>query len=168
MGALRKTPAWLLVAILVTAPDPGDSVTIYRFGGAALPPPAEATEPGVVFRQMDWADLSLLKGGESTRVEMDEQSISPRQHNPRTNIAPEKLAGDLHADIDTFVEITRNNAASDDPHAAIVAELYDHLDRRLDRHGCQLSQEERHRLLDPDIELNAQGLEYWLDHAMRA
>lgn len=80
---------------------------------------------------------------------------------------PEKLAGDLHADIDTFVEICRNNAASDDPHATMVSELYDHLDRRLDRHGCQLSQEERHRLLDPDIELNAQGLEYWLDYEMR-
>ena len=29
-------------------------------------------------------------------------------------------------------------------------------------HGCQLSNEEMHRLLDMDIDLNAQGLEVWL------
>jgi len=80
---------------------------------------------------------------------------------------PEKLALDLHADIDAYVEIARKNAASDEPHAAMVSELYEYLDRRLDRHGCQLDQEERHRLLDPDIDLNVQGLEYWLDRKMK-
>lgn len=80
---------------------------------------------------------------------------------------PEKLARDLHADIDAFVEMTRQHAASDDPHAAMVSAMYDYLSLRLDQHGCELDPAERHRLLDPDIELNAQGLEYWLDRKMR-
>ncbi len=77
--------------------------------------------------------------------------------------SPEKLARDLHADIDAFVEITHQHADSDDRHSAMVSALYDYLGLRLDQHGCGLGQAERHRLLDPDIELNAQGLEYWLD-----
>lgn len=80
---------------------------------------------------------------------------------------PEKLAGDLHADIDAFVEITEKQAASDDRHNAMVNEMYDYLGQRLDRHGCKLDQAERHRLLDPDIELNVQGLEFWLDRRMK-
>jgi glyoxylase-like metal-dependent hydrolase (beta-lactamase superfamily II) len=80
---------------------------------------------------------------------------------------PEKLARDLHADIDAFVEITHNNANADDPHSAMVGEMYDYLGQRLDQHGCELDMAERHRLLDPDIELNVQGLKYWLDRKMK-
>ena len=86
---------WLLVAaLLAIMPELCGAVTIYRFGGEALAPPAEANQPGVVFRQMNWADLSLLNGGQSTRVQMDGEKIGPLLHNPRKNIAPERLAGD--------------------------------------------------------------------------
>ena len=99
---------WLICAALLAVPDPGAAVTIYRFGGASLPPPAEASSPGVLFRQMDWADLDALKGGQSDRTQMDEELIGPLQLNPRTNIAPELLPGDprltalVDRDIETF------------------------------------------------------------------
>nr|CAA6829440.1 MAG: Beta-lactamase related protein [uncultured Thiotrichaceae bacterium] len=35
-------------------------------------------------------------------------------------------------------------------------------------HGCQLNDEEMHRLLDMDMDLNAQGLEVWLQRRARA
>ncbi len=104
------------------------------------------------------ASIDRLLGYKVSRIFLTHYSaVSP----------PEKLARDLHADIDAFVEITHDNAASDDPHGAMISALYDYLSLRLDQHGCELDQAERHRLLDPDIELNAQGLEYWLDRKMR-
>jgi glyoxylase-like metal-dependent hydrolase (beta-lactamase superfamily II) len=80
---------------------------------------------------------------------------------------PDKLARDLHQDLDAFVQFAHRHAASDDRHGDIVGDMYDYLDKRLDRHGCALEQKERHRLLEPDVELNTQGLEFWMDRHMR-
>ena len=65
----------------------GAETTIYRFGGAGLPPPPDANRAGVRFQQMRWADFDALKGGEAARVYMDEQVISPWVYDPEVNSA---------------------------------------------------------------------------------
>ena len=66
----------------------GAETTIYRFGGADLPRPPDASRTGVDFRQMRWEDFDALKGGEATRVYMDEQVLSPWVYDPQVNSAP--------------------------------------------------------------------------------
>ena len=65
----------------------GAETTIYRFGGEDLPRPSDASQEGVRFRQMSWADFDALKGGEATRVFMDEQVLSPWVYDPQVNSA---------------------------------------------------------------------------------
>ena len=64
----------------------GAETTIYRFGGAGLPRPPDASRTGVRFQQMGWEDFDVLKGGEATRVYMDEV-ISPWVFDPQVNSA---------------------------------------------------------------------------------
>lgn len=79
-----------------------------------------------------------------------------------------RLAGDLHALIDAFVRLAE--AAPVDAarrHAWLVAELKALLVARLRRHGCRLGDAELRELLAHDVELDAQGLEIWLDRRGR-
>ena len=77
----------------------GAETTIYRFGGAGLPRPPDATRPGVRFQQMGWGDFDALKGGEATRVYMDEQVLSPWVYDPQVNSAARlwKTQSGLHS-----------------------------------------------------------------------
>lgn len=74
----------------------------------------------------------------------------------------EKLAADLHSDVDTFVRIARGAAAAPDRVRRIENELYGHLCRRLDAHGFPRDEPSRHAMLDVDVALNAAGLDAWL------
>jgi glyoxylase-like metal-dependent hydrolase (beta-lactamase superfamily II) len=132
---------------------------------------------GVSYREFDTA------GGEfifptTTPVQFDPaamhasldrlMSYRPRSiyltHFSRVNDL-ERLAADLHAEVDAFVTIARHNANSQDRHDLIRREMFDHLYQRLRRHGVQLSDERIHELLDMDVELNTQGLEVWLERS---
>ena len=64
----------------------GAETTIYRFGGAGLPRPPDASRTGVRFQQMGWEDFDVLNGGEATRVYMD-GVISPWVYDPQVNSA---------------------------------------------------------------------------------
>jgi hypothetical protein len=44
-------------------------------------------------------------------------------------------------------------------------DMFGYLQQRLRRHGVQLSDQRMRELLEPDVDLNCQGLEHWLDHA---
>jgi glyoxylase-like metal-dependent hydrolase (beta-lactamase superfamily II) len=68
-----------------------------------------------------------------------------------------KLLNDL---IDRMVLVAR--AAQAERHDRIKRDLLDIYAQSLQAHGCDLPQEEVARLLGPDLELNAQGLEVWL------
>ena len=70
-----------------------------------------------------------------------------------------RLAADLHADIEAFVALV--HAAQG---AALRARMFDYLEGRARHHGVTLSSAELHALLDMDVDLNAQGLEHWLQH----
>ncbi len=78
-------------------------------------------------------------------------------------------AAQMHELIDDFVDIA-NQAASKtgDRHEFIVQALKAHLCQRLATHGCTRSPTAIYELLRIDIELNAKGLEIWLDQSEKS
>jgi glyoxylase-like metal-dependent hydrolase (beta-lactamase superfamily II) len=74
----------------------------------------------------------------------------------------EKLAADMHEQIDGYVAIARRNAHLPDRMQRMNTELFEYIDQRLDAHGVKKDTRFRHALLDGDIKLNVQGLEVWL------
>ncbi len=79
----------------------------------------------------------------------------------------ERLARDLHWDIDVFVAIAARHATAPARTQAMRADMFDHLGARLDAHGFPAGDRRRHELLDMDVDLNVQGLEVWLDRLAR-
>jgi glyoxylase-like metal-dependent hydrolase (beta-lactamase superfamily II) len=79
---------------------------------------------------------------------------------PVTDI--ERLARDLHADLDVLVAMGRRHASAADRSERIRADMFDHFSRRLDAHGYRGDLARRHAFIDEDVNLNTQGLEVWL------
>lgn len=75
----------------------------------------------------------------------------------------ERLARDLFEQIDAMVEIALAHAADAERHINIMASLAQLYVSRALAHGCAFDAARVHELLAMDIELNAQGLEVWLD-----
>lgn len=77
-----------------------------------------------------------------------------------------RLAADLHRMLDDFVNIAEGvRDAGAMRHQRLVEGLGNYLLECLDAHGCRLAPDESRALLEHDIELNAQGLEAWMDKA---
>ena len=74
-----------------------------------------------------------------------------------------RLAADLHLQIDAMTAIARACDGRADRHRALVAALGEFCLERARAHGCRLDDAGVLRVLGMDIELNAQGLECWLD-----
>jgi len=79
----------------------------------------------------------------------------------------ERLADDLHEQIDAMVAIARNRAGDSTRHALIMEDLAQLYISRVRAHGCTLDGARIREVLVMDIELNAQGLEVWLDRPSR-
>lgn len=75
----------------------------------------------------------------------------------------DRLAGDLHEQIDAMVALANAANQQADRHATLVASLTTLYGDRAKAHGWQGSDEQLLELLGGDIELNAQGLGVWLD-----
>ncbi len=75
----------------------------------------------------------------------------------------ERLAGDLHQQIDAMVALALATKHDSRRHEKLIGALTDLYARRAAAHGCTQSRDELVTLLGMDIELNAQGLEVWLD-----
>ncbi len=75
----------------------------------------------------------------------------------------ERLAVDLHAQIDAMVDLARAVHSRPDRHAALMESLTDLYAARAAAHGWGQGRDALCQLLGMDIELNAQGLEVWLD-----
>ena len=75
----------------------------------------------------------------------------------------QRLADDLHRDLDMLVELARKYASSKDRTTVLHAEVESCLFRRIRDHGYAGSDAELHALLDFDIAINVQGLEVWLE-----
>ena len=76
----------------------------------------------------------------------------------------EHLARALVDSIRRLEEIALRHEGSDDRTAAIEHEMLDWLVSGCRAHGVTLDDERLTALLMPDVELNTQGVEYWLDH----
>lgn len=75
----------------------------------------------------------------------------------------ERLATDLHVQIDAMVGLARAAHGKPDRHAVLMESLTDFYAGRARNHGWQRGRDALRDLLGMDIELNAQGLEVWLD-----
>jgi glyoxylase-like metal-dependent hydrolase (beta-lactamase superfamily II) len=74
-----------------------------------------------------------------------------------------RLARDLHAAVDAFVEMARRHHGRPDRGMLIRRDMAAWFDAALDRHGYSGDVARRRELLAGDIDLNCQGLEVWLD-----
>ncbi|BFI96167.1 MAG: MBL fold metallo-hydrolase [Rhodanobacter sp.] len=74
-----------------------------------------------------------------------------------------RLAADLHEQIDAMVALARGAHGQPDRHATLTAALADLYAARAVAHGWTQGREALLSVLAMDIELNAQGLEVWLD-----
>ncbi|MCD9005706.1 MBL fold metallo-hydrolase [Luteimonas sp. XNQY3] len=79
----------------------------------------------------------------------------------------ERLAADLHVQIDAMVTIAQAAQGHDDRHARIVDGLTQLYTARAAAHGIDDAAARVHGILGGDIVLNAQGLEVWLDRQAR-
>jgi glyoxylase-like metal-dependent hydrolase (beta-lactamase superfamily II) len=75
----------------------------------------------------------------------------------------ERLAADLHVQIDAMVDLAHAAHGKPDRHAVLMESLTDLYAARAAAHGWRHGREALRQLLGMDIELNAQGLEVWLD-----
>lgn len=94
-------------------------------------------------------------------VALDPPAIHLTHFGPVGDI--KRLGDDLHATIDAMVEMTTQLADADNRHDALVQALTQLYARRAHAHGCRLADDQVRQLLAVDTELNAQGLEVWLD-----
>jgi len=78
-----------------------------------------------------------------------------------------RLATELHEQVDAMVSLAQACDGRPDRHHALVAALSAYYLERARAHGCPPDDAAVLRLLEADIELNAQGLEVWLDRARR-
>lgn len=74
-----------------------------------------------------------------------------------------RLAGQMHAGIDAYVAMARQHENDDDRSAALRESLLGYYAERLEDHGYFGDRETMQEVLGIDIELNAQGLEVWLN-----
>lgn len=77
--------------------------------------------------------------------------------------APERAAAQMHELIDAFVVMSEALRVAPNRHAKLIRGQRDILLPRLRAHGCRLSETAIDKLLAMDYELNAQGIEVWLD-----
>ena len=92
---------------------------------------------------------------------LEPQAMYLTHFNRVENVA--KLAGDLHQTIDAMVSLARDAKSAPNRHAVIVEDLTELYAARAQAHGWINAREKVEELLHMDIELNAQGLEVWLD-----
>jgi glyoxylase-like metal-dependent hydrolase (beta-lactamase superfamily II) len=81
----------------------------------------------------------------------------------------DRLADDLHRDLDRFVAIaTETDAeAGDEGREQMARAMHDHLTTRLDAHGPRLDRETRDSWLAMDARLNVAGLVAWRERLVR-
>ena len=75
----------------------------------------------------------------------------------------ERLAQQMHAGIDAYVDMARAVENDDDRPGKLRGMLFEYYVERLDDHGFRGGREAVRSVMEIDIELNAQGLEVWLN-----
>jgi glyoxylase-like metal-dependent hydrolase (beta-lactamase superfamily II) len=75
----------------------------------------------------------------------------------------DRLADDLKRRVDELAQLARSLATEPERASRLRTGMFTLMSAWLDAHGYPGDVAERHRLIDDDVELNAQGLEVWLD-----
>jgi len=75
----------------------------------------------------------------------------------------ERLAGDMHECLDAFVCLAEDCEDAEQRTQSMRLRMAEYLNARLDAHGVARDARMRDALLDPDVVLNVQGLEVWLE-----
>lgn len=76
---------------------------------------------------------------------------------------PVMLAEDEHRRLDAIVALGQTHADDPERHAQITRRMMAYFMDEARAHGCDLSEAEMHTLFELDVELNAMGIEFWLD-----
>lgn len=76
----------------------------------------------------------------------------------------ERLAEDMHAGIDAYVALARGSDGAEDRTATMQAAMFEYFVARLETHGFAGGRDAMWSILQNDVTLNTQGLEYWLEH----
>jgi glyoxylase-like metal-dependent hydrolase (beta-lactamase superfamily II) len=76
----------------------------------------------------------------------------------------QKLADDMRNGVDVMVGIAEQYKNDDSRVQKIEEAINDWLMTGLREHGVKLSDEECLQLLEPDVRLNTQGIDFWLNH----
>jgi glyoxylase-like metal-dependent hydrolase (beta-lactamase superfamily II) len=77
----------------------------------------------------------------------------------------DRLADDLKRRVDELAQLARSLATEPERASRLRTGMFTLMSAWLDAHGYLGDVDERHRLIDDDVELNAQGLEVWLDRS---
>jgi len=80
----------------------------------------------------------------------------------------DRLARDMHQCLDGFVRIGNDCEQIEQRAGAMRQRMSEFLHARLDAHGFPRDDPRRDALLEPDVALNVQGLEVWLERRRRA
>lgn len=75
----------------------------------------------------------------------------------------ERLTKDMHKGIDAYVRLARENANAEDRTAALQEAMFDYFVDGLIEHGFNGDRDTMWSILSIDVNLNAQGIEVWLD-----
>lgn len=74
----------------------------------------------------------------------------------------ERLARDLHGELEVFVRIAEEHAGATDRVNAIEQALVAHQAERLEAHGISKPRDAAEKVLGMDLQLDAQGIDVWL------
>jgi hypothetical protein len=75
-----------------------------------------------------------------------------------------RLAGDLQSGVDRLVDIALRHRGRSDRAGAIQDDMMDWLLQAARAHAVELDEGVLREVFKGDVDLNTQGLEFWLDH----
>ncbi len=75
----------------------------------------------------------------------------------------QRLAADMHECIDDYVEMALANEQASDRQAALRQAMFEYMCERLEAHGFKGDRDAIKSIMQIDVELNAQGLDVWLN-----
>ncbi len=110
-------------------------------------------------------DPEALNTSIDRMLEKDPRAMLLTHYSRVTGVA--RLAGELMAQVGDLVDLARAADGRSDRAAHLRTALGEYFLDRAVAHGCAQPQEELRELVAHDVELNAQGLEVWLDKAKK-
>lgn len=75
----------------------------------------------------------------------------------------ERLAADMHGGIDAYVDMAQRNKDASDRTSVLQDAMFEYFVSRLQDHGYTGDRDTMWSILNIDVDLNTQGLEFWLD-----